>query len=92
MFRALVIGGSVSAAGCGPKSATQPAAAEATPVSTEAEPDDAVACEEICEYSSSGNICPDPVEGGENCCWLMQTPHPCCDVQPAGEPLGGLEE
>jgi hypothetical protein len=39
-----------------------------------------LACDEICDGGEGRErICPDPANGGDNCCWLMFDPHPCCD-------------
>ncbi len=97
MFRALVVGSGLSAAGCVGKESpstnpgdaqvgTTPSAAEAdegaAPVRSTGEADDGtVDCEEICDYAMEP-ICPDPKTGAEGCCWLMLEPHPCCDYEP----------
>ncbi len=93
MFRALVLGSSVTAAGCGGREirpevhpANQPAIQPELP-DRAAGSGDAVACEEICNYDAEP-VCPDPTDGFEGCCWLMQTPHPCCDFEPGQEALG----
>ena len=36
-------------------------------------------CEELCEGTGRGAICPDPQTGATNCCWLMAQLHPCCE-------------
>ncbi len=92
MFRALVISGSVSAAGCAGKHANppsttalveKPARSESSASSEESvEEFDAATCMELCSYSDAGTICPEPMNDIDNCCWLMLTPHPCCDVEP----------
>lgn len=85
LFTALVMGGSLMAGGCGAKAPT----ASERPAGTDAEAQRATAdCEEICTYPAADSsarevFCPDTsMEGAENCCWLMQEVHPCCDYQP----------
>ena len=94
MFRALVLSSGVSAAGCVGKNVSSTTGAAAAPAAVEeaapaaveeaAESLDGMACEEICDYGSEA-ICPDPESGSEGCCWLMMSPHPCCDFDPSLE-------
>ena len=58
---------------------TEDAPIEETP-SEKPSDEAALACDEICDGGEGRErICPDPVNGGDNCCWLMLDPHPCCD-------------
>jgi hypothetical protein len=80
LFTALVIGGSVIAGGCASKTGTSNA--NGTAIESKTRQSD-IDCAKICTFPSNDQsdraaLCPDPVNGGENCCWLMLQQHECC--------------
>ena len=98
LFNTLVVSGSMlalSACATSPKGQPDPGAGsdEGTPEpATTAETEtpvetDALNCEAVCEsLNGRESMCPDPLLGTINCCWLMSEQHPCCDL---GEKVPG---
>ncbi len=86
LFKVIVLGGSVIAGGCAPKTGSTPPAPDTTKAATKATDKDAVDCEKVCSGPEGRErFCPDPnQDGSENCCWLMgPEQHACCPQGPS---------
>ena len=87
LFRALVMGGAMlSLSACSTTSSNQPETQTPAPQTQPTKAPDPQAlptnCDEICDGPKGRErVCPDPMIGADNCCWLMGELHPCCDEE-----------